>query len=263
MTQDDRAISGFGTLLKIGDGATPSENFTTVARVTEIGGPSLEKETIDGTSHDSPNRWREHLSSLRDGGEVTLSLNFLPGNATQHSVVDAYLSDDPTNFKIVFPDAESTEWGFAAHVTSFEPSAPIDDRLTASVTLKVTGAVSGIGSDGEPSAPLAFTAVNGFDGTGSMTIQLQDSAGDPLADRRTMRVWIAAADFGAPQAQTDFSVSVGTQLQEITANAYYEVLTDAAGKITMAIDLGGGGTKYVMAEIDGDVYSGSVAITAP
>ena len=30
-------------------------------------------------------------------------------------------------------------WLFSAHVTGFEPSAPVDGALTASVSLKITG----------------------------------------------------------------------------------------------------------------------------
>jgi len=43
------------------------------------------------------------------------------------------------NFQLVFPDVGATTWAFAAYVTGFEPSAPVDDLLGASVTLKITG----------------------------------------------------------------------------------------------------------------------------
>ncbi|MGE5553295.1 MAG: phage tail tube protein [Betaproteobacteria bacterium] len=136
------AISAFGTLLKIGDGATPTENFTTIAEVTNISGPGFALETAEATSHSSPGGWREYIATLLDAGEVTFDINFLPTDPT-HGYSTGLLRDmvnrTKRNFKLVFPDASNTTWTFAAFVTGFEPSEPIDDKLSASVTLKITG----------------------------------------------------------------------------------------------------------------------------
>ncbi len=135
-------VFAHGTLLKIGDGATPTEVFTTVAEVTEIGGPSLEMESVDMTSHDSPDGWKEYVGGLLDGGEVSLSLNYLPAHAT-HDASTGMLKDmqDRTlrNFQLVFPDTGSTTWAFSALITGFEPAAPHDDKLGADVALKISG----------------------------------------------------------------------------------------------------------------------------
>ncbi|MCL5995493.1 MAG: phage tail tube protein [Chloroflexi bacterium] len=135
-------IAAFGTLLKIGDGGTPTETFTTVAEVTDIGGPELSLETIDFTHHSSPGGWRQFLPGLKDGGEISFSINFIPTNATQgHATGVLGDLDDRTqrNFQLVFPDAGSTTWTFPALVTKFAPKAPIDDKLSADITLKVAG----------------------------------------------------------------------------------------------------------------------------
>lgn len=135
------AISAFGTLLKIGDGGSP-ETFTTIAEVTNISGPSLSMNTVDVTSHDSTDGWREFVGGLLDGGEVTLDINFIPTDPT-HSYSTGLLNDmvnrTKRNFQLVFPDAGNTTWSFTALITAFEPSAPTDDKLSASVTLKITG----------------------------------------------------------------------------------------------------------------------------
>ena len=46
-------INAFGTQLKRGDGAGP-EVFTSIADATGISGPGLSRETLDVTSHGSP-----------------------------------------------------------------------------------------------------------------------------------------------------------------------------------------------------------------
>lgn len=136
------AISAFGTLLKIGDGGSPSETFTTIAEVTDLSGPALELKTIEATSHSSTDGWEEFIGGLLSGGEVTFDVNFIPTNPT-HSYSAGLLRDmvnrTVRNFKLVFPNLSATTWTFAALVTGFEPKEPTDDKLSASVTLQITG----------------------------------------------------------------------------------------------------------------------------
>lgn len=127
---------GFGTLLKRGDGGTP-EIFTEIADPTGISGPGLSRETIDVTSHGSPDQWMEFVGGLKDGGEVSLDINYQP--SLHDTLVDDFDDAAPRNYQIVFPDADSTTWGFKAIMTGFEPDAPYDDKLSASLTFKVTG----------------------------------------------------------------------------------------------------------------------------
>lgn len=131
------AQDAFGTQFKVGDGAA-TEAFTAVAEVHNISGPSLSRDSIETTHHGSTGGFREYLPGLRDGGEVTIDLNWDHGNATHaglYTQIDS--GTDNGNFQVEFPDA--TVFEFSGHVTSFDVTAPIDDRLTASVTFKVSG----------------------------------------------------------------------------------------------------------------------------
>ena len=134
-------ISAFGTLLKVGDGAA-SESFTTIAEVSNIGGPALKLEAVEVTNHSSTNGWKEFVGGLLEGGEVSLEINYDPVHAT-HDASTGLIKDmsDRTvrNFQLVFPDSGSTTWTFAALVTGFEPSEPVDGKLSAAVALTVSG----------------------------------------------------------------------------------------------------------------------------
>ena len=101
-------------------------------------------------------------------------------------------------------------------------------------------------------------------GTGTITLQLTDEAGEPLGGRALVRTWIGTAgDFGA-DAITDYSVVTGVEKEEVTANAEYLVITDATGKIVMDVDAGGADSVWAYAELDGFVVSsGEVVLTAP
>lgn len=131
---------GFGTLFQRGDGATPTEHFTTIANVTGIKGPDRKRETIDVTAHDSPDQYMEFIGGLKDGGEVQLDINYDPGAAT-HDLDDDFDDVDPRNYRIVIlpgTDEEHT-WALSAIMTELGDEFPYDDKMTRSMTIKITG----------------------------------------------------------------------------------------------------------------------------
>ena len=131
-----------GTLLKKGDGATPTENFTTIANVDNIGGPELKLDTIDVTNMSSPSGFKEFVAGLLEAGAVPVTINYDPGDGT-HNASTGLIADMKNrvlrNFKIVFPDAGTTTWAFSAFVEKFTPKAPVAGKLTADVSLKISG----------------------------------------------------------------------------------------------------------------------------
>jgi predicted secreted protein len=129
-------MDGFGVQLQRGDGLE-TEAFTTIADVTSLNPPNISRETLDVTSHDSTNGWMEFLGSLKDPGEVSEDVNYQPD---KHDLLVSDFEDaTPRNYRIVFPDADSTTWEFPAILTAFEPETPYDDKATASLTWKVSG----------------------------------------------------------------------------------------------------------------------------
>lgn len=136
------AKSSFGVYLKLGDGATPTEVFATIAEVKDIKGPKLALETEEVTSHDSPGGWKEHIGTLLEGGEVEFEINWLPGHATQSytaGILKDMVGRTRRNFQMVIPAATAVTWSFAALVTAFEPELKVKGGQYASVTLLITG----------------------------------------------------------------------------------------------------------------------------
>jgi predicted secreted protein len=134
-----QAISAFGTLLKIGDGATP-ETFTTILHVGNITAPAIKSETKDATAHDSTGGWKEFKPTLLSVGNVKFPVWYVPSAAT-HNATTGLLADVVNrtlrNFQIVYPGAVT--WTFGAYVDEFAPKAPVDGLLTADITLTPTG----------------------------------------------------------------------------------------------------------------------------
>lgn len=136
------AISSFGTLLKMGDGAS-SETFATIAELRDITPPELSSDIEDVTSHSSTGGYEEVLpDGVLKTGEVTFEINYVP-TATTHNATAGLIKDwknkTKRNFQLVFSDGGGSTWAFAAYVTKVAPKAPVKGILRADVTLKPTG----------------------------------------------------------------------------------------------------------------------------
>ena len=134
------AMAAFGTLLKVGDGATPTENFTTILQVQDLTPPALTVLTEDATTHDSEDGFTEDVPTLLEMGDCTFGVLYVPTAAT-HNATTGLLKDalDKTlrNFELVYPEVST--WLFTAHVVKFAPKAPVKGLLAADVTLNVSG----------------------------------------------------------------------------------------------------------------------------
>jgi predicted secreted protein len=127
---------GHGAEFRVATPEAPTV-YTTLGEVTNIQPPPMVRDVIDATHMASPNKWREFIAGLKDGGEVQISLNFIPDSATDVRLRAMQTEDDPSSIKIVFPGGE--EWGFTAFCTGYTPTVPHDDKMTADATFKVTG----------------------------------------------------------------------------------------------------------------------------
>lgn len=134
------ALSSQGTYISFGDAASPN-TFTEVGEVASISGPTPDSEEIDVTHLRSTGGFREYLQSFKDGGEISCTANYLPGNATQDGatgVRSLFLSSAIRGWKITLPDA--TDIQFDAYVKSVGMTASVGAKLEFTFVLRVTGA---------------------------------------------------------------------------------------------------------------------------
>lgn len=128
-------IDAFGTKWAMGNGDGPPETFTDVADVTNIGVLDVKVDTKDVSSHDSPEQWREFIGGMKDGGELSMDINYDP---SVHGSIFSAIGIEK-NWQITLTDSGAATITFAAIVNGFKAAAPYDDKLSASVTIKVTG----------------------------------------------------------------------------------------------------------------------------
>ncbi len=129
------AKRALGTKLKVGE-TIP----VTVAGLTSIGGLELSADTIDVTTLDSDGGYREFIAGFKDAGEVSLEgyLELTEGKG-QDDLYDLFESGDVEKFVIEFPPAVNAKWEFNGIVTGFGTGADLEDPLSFSATIKVSG----------------------------------------------------------------------------------------------------------------------------
>lgn len=133
------AISGIGATIGRGDGAS-NESFTTLAEVSNIGGPNISRDLIDVTTLDSVSGYREVIGGFRDGGEVVLDMNWT--RAGFDLVKADFDTNVSRNYRITMPDTGATTFTFASWVTNITKNVPTDDKITMTVTLKIDGVIT-------------------------------------------------------------------------------------------------------------------------
>lgn len=136
------AMSTQQTFISLGNTDSPSE-FDEIAEVKSIGGPNEDSEELDATHLRSPGSYREHLQSFKDGGELPLVMNFIPGDGSQDSITGlraVYASGEFRGYKITYPDTTTCE--FLAYVKAIGSPAAVGAVLELNVTLRITGATT-------------------------------------------------------------------------------------------------------------------------
>ena len=111
--------------------------WESLAEITAIAGPTMTRTTIDTTALDTTGGYMTFIGGLRDGGTVTLTMNF---TRDTYEVAKAdFENDTAQNYEIVLPDTETTSFEFEGLVTELPLGIQTNDKITADVTIKVSG----------------------------------------------------------------------------------------------------------------------------
>lgn len=130
-------IDATGSVLSRSDMAS-NPTFTDLANISEgPTGPGLSRASIDVSAHDSPDNSKEFVPGMVDPGEVSMTINWDSAEATHQDVRDDIYVDSVRTYRIEEPDGSTVT--FDGFVTGFENARPVDDKLTADITMKVTG----------------------------------------------------------------------------------------------------------------------------
>jgi len=111
-----------------------------VADIISISGPGVTVATVDTTNIASIHR--TFLAGTIDSGELSMEINYDPMTPTAlENAIDDSASAAPVSVVCQITFSDSSTWTFDGFITGFSPSVAIDDKVTASITVKATSSV--------------------------------------------------------------------------------------------------------------------------
>ena len=117
-------------------GTTLTVGSTTVGGLTSISGVEISADTIDVTTLDSTDGYREFIGGFIDGGEVSAD-GYLSDLGTAEATLVTKVGGDEEECVITFSNGAT--WAFDGVVTGFSTSADLEDAIGFSITIKVSG----------------------------------------------------------------------------------------------------------------------------
>lgn len=132
------AAIGYGAEFHL---ATALGVLTELGEITAVSLPNPQVSDVEATHFKSAGRRREYITGLIEDGEGTFEMNYVPGSPTD-VICRAALDDGAVrDYMVVLPDGTGT-WEVTGQciVKGYERNVPIDDRMTATLTVRFTGA---------------------------------------------------------------------------------------------------------------------------
>lgn len=126
------------TVLKIGDGVTPTEGFTNVGQITDWDGFDEKSKVIDITTLDDDYSEKDG-GAVIDSGATGMDLLYDPANPNINALRTGV--GTKKNFQLILSNG-TTQFAFAAVITGFKIMGKKDDKIRAKVSLDVSGAIT-------------------------------------------------------------------------------------------------------------------------
>lgn len=141
------AEKNFGAAFYMAAVAAPTGPLVKLAEVVSVKAPSLSRGTIDTTTHDSVDGIMEFMGEgVADPGELTITVNRVPGGATDTAVLAALAAGIVLPMKVTSNGRDSqgaaTKIQTAGNgiVTGYEPDdQPVQGKQTATISIKASG----------------------------------------------------------------------------------------------------------------------------
>lgn len=140
MAVPSNAINAQGVQVLRGNGATP-ETFQVIGEIMQFDGPGGSASVIDVSTLQSAAK--EKRIGLADEGQFTFEMNLDPSDVQQNALRADRAGRVLRNFRIILTDTSATTLIFSAFVLEFKIAGAVDQVVKASVSLEISGPVTG------------------------------------------------------------------------------------------------------------------------
>lgn len=142
-----KSYSAKGTVFSFGTASTGTVTFTNVAEIKSIQFSGGKVDLEDVTNMDSPGAFREKTPTLLDGGDLSLSGNYVSGDAGRVAFNTAYLGRTLISCKVVLPLAPGQttvgdSFTFNGYVSENNVDLQFDKAASFSAKITITGPVT-------------------------------------------------------------------------------------------------------------------------
>ena len=134
------ALKSQGTTVGICLAATSPLVFATISQVVSFSGPDGSASEIDITALDSAAK--EFIMGLPDEGSISLECIHDPDDTTHETLRSARASQALVEVLITLTNSPATTYQMQAYCMGFTLSAGVDDKVGATYSLRITGAVT-------------------------------------------------------------------------------------------------------------------------
>jgi hypothetical protein len=118
----------------------PPGTATVVASASGWSGPRITRNEIETTTLQSVAK--EYLLGLQDPGEFSIEANFDLGDPGQKILWEELAGVAPLTIKLSLYPATEGSFTFQALVMNFETAGRPDDKVTATIALRITGGIT-------------------------------------------------------------------------------------------------------------------------
>lgn len=125
----------------------PGGAFTDIAELGDLNLPELSRNEFDASVQNR--NIDDYVLGIPRRSALTVPLNFLPANGTHDHLTGVYyhhINNIITGYKITIPAVAGGDagivWIMSGQVKGIKPTAPVDGKLTAEVTLRFSGLYS-------------------------------------------------------------------------------------------------------------------------
>ncbi len=157
-----------------------TSTYEAISKVMSIDGLDSTQDTVDITTLDSEGGYREFIGGLRDAGTLSLPMAFQKEN---YSLLRAdFEAEEFVKYQIILPDLSVFE--FNGKVTGLSVAVPLEDKVSANATIKISGKPQFFGVDNIESVAV-ISDITVINGTQLADIGLPDTVQVTLSDETT------------------------------------------------------------------------------
>lgn len=128
-----------GGQFQIGDGHTPTENFTTINQVVDVDFSGSKVDTVDVTTADNTDSTKRFKDTLFDPGDCSITIMWNPQDATHQQLQAAFLARGSHNFKRINPGSFGTR-SFTGIITALDlGKETLDKPVQTTCKVKLSG----------------------------------------------------------------------------------------------------------------------------